>query len=81
MPYWQLFYRAIWATKHREPLMTPDVAPQIYGFLRSKAIGLGATVFVVKRTDDRGGLLMRESSLQYVLDDQIWRQELEALDH
>jgi putative transposase len=52
MPYWQLFYHLIWATKHREPLMTPAVAPEIYGFLRSKAIGLGATVFAVNGVAD-----------------------------
>ena len=52
MPYWQLFYHLIWATKHREPLMTPTVAPEIYGFLRSKAIGLGATVFAVNGVAD-----------------------------
>jgi len=52
MPYWQLFYHVIWATKHREPLLTPDVAPEIYGFLRGKAIGLGATVFAVNGVAD-----------------------------
>jgi len=52
MPYWQLFYHLIWATKRREPLMTPAVAPEIYGFLRSKAIGLGATVFAVNGVAD-----------------------------
>lgn len=52
MPYWQLFYHFIWATKRREPLMTPAVAPEIYGFLRSKAIGLGATVFAVNGVAD-----------------------------
>ena len=52
MPYWQLFYHLIWATKRREPLITPAVAPEIYGFLRSKAIGLGATVFAVNGVAD-----------------------------
>jgi putative transposase len=52
MPYWQLFYHLIWATKRREPLMTSAVAPEIYGFLRSKAIGLGATVFAVNGVAD-----------------------------
>ena len=52
MPYWQLFYHLIWATKLREPLMTPAVAPEIYGFLRSKAIGLGATVFAINGVAD-----------------------------
>jgi putative transposase len=164
MPYWQLFYHLTWATKRREPLMTLAVAPEIYGFLRSKAIGLGATVFAVngvadhvhmivaippriavatfvgqvkgvasakankagltatpfywqeeygvfsfdakrlpnfiayverqqqhhaehtairilERTEDQEGGLLRESALPYVLDDAIWRHELEGLDN
>ena len=164
MPYWQLFYHLIWATKRREPLLTPTVASEIYGFLRSRAIGLGATVFAVngmadhvhmivtvppriavatfigqvkgvasakankagltptpffwqeeygvfsfdtkrlpnfvayverqqqhhaehtaigilERTDDQEGLLIRESSSIYALDDPIWRHELESLDN
>lgn len=52
MPYWQLFYHVVWATKNRIPLLTPKVAPVIHGFLRSKAIGLGATVFALDGTAD-----------------------------
>jgi putative transposase len=52
MPYWQLFYHIVWATKKRTPLLTPDVEPIIYGFLRSKAIGLGATVFALNGVAD-----------------------------
>ena len=47
MPYWQLFYHLVWSTKNREPLITPDVEAIIYNFLRTKAIGLGATVFAI----------------------------------
>lgn len=52
MPYWQLFYHLVWATKNREPLLSPDVEPMIHGFLRSKAIGLGATLFALDGTAD-----------------------------
>ena len=41
MPYWQLFYHLVWSTKHREPLLTPDVEPIVYGYLRSKAVRIG----------------------------------------
>lgn len=44
MPYWQLFYHIVWSTKGREPLLTPDIEPFVFDFLRRKAIGLGATV-------------------------------------
>jgi putative transposase len=58
MPYWQLFYHLVWATKHREPLITPAVAADIYGFLRGKAIGLGATVFAVNGVADHVHLVV-----------------------
>ena len=52
MPYWQLFYHIIWGTKNREPLLTSNVEPVIHGYLRSKAVGLGATVFALDGTQD-----------------------------
>jgi REP element-mobilizing transposase RayT len=47
MPYWRLFYHLVWATKNREPTLTAQVEPIIHGYLRQKAIGLGATVFAL----------------------------------
>ncbi len=52
MPYWQLFYHIVWTTKNRMPLLTSDIEPIIYGFLRSKAVGLGATLFALNGTSD-----------------------------
>lgn len=52
MPYWQLFYHLIWTTKNRQPLLTPEIEPVIYGFLRSKAVGLEATVFALNGVAD-----------------------------
>jgi putative transposase len=52
MPYWQLFYHMVWATKNRDPLLTPDVEPVIYGFLRGKATGLGATIYALNGMAD-----------------------------
>lgn len=52
MPYWQLFYHLVWATKHREPTLTPEIEPIIHGYLRQKAIGLGANVFALNGSVD-----------------------------
>ena len=52
MPYWQLFYHLVWATKDCEPRLTPDFAKVIYGYLRSKAIELGASVFALNGIED-----------------------------
>jgi REP element-mobilizing transposase RayT len=52
MPYWRLFYHMVWSTKDRLPLLTPDVETVIFNLLRSKAIGLDATVFALNSVLD-----------------------------
>jgi putative transposase len=52
MPYWRLFYHAIWATWYREPLVSREVEPVVHDLLRGKAIGLGATVFALNGMED-----------------------------
>ena len=58
MPYWQLFYHIVWSTKNREPLLTPEIEPIIYGYLRAKAIGLGAVVFALNGVLDHVHLVL-----------------------
>lgn len=58
MPYCQLFYHLVWSTKARHPLLTPEVEPIIHGFLRSKAIGLGATLFALDGVMDHVHLVV-----------------------
>ena len=58
MPYWRLFYHAIWATWHRERSITPEAEPIIHNLLRSKAIGLGATVFALNGMEDHVHLVL-----------------------
>lgn len=52
MPYWQLFYHLVWATKQREPLLTAQIEPLVHGFIRSKVIGLGGTLFALNGMAD-----------------------------
>lgn len=52
MPYCQLYYHLVWATKNRQPLLTAVVEPVIHNYVRTKAIGLGATVFAVNGIED-----------------------------
>jgi REP element-mobilizing transposase RayT len=51
MPYWQLFYHLVWATKNREPLLAPNIEPAVYGYLRQKAVALGAVVHALNGTE------------------------------
>ncbi len=52
MPYYQLFYHIVWATKNRLPLLTAQIEPTIHNYVRTKAIGLEATVFAINGIED-----------------------------
>jgi putative transposase len=52
LPYCQLFYHLVWSTKNRQPLLTLKAEPLIHNFLRTKAIGLEATVFALNGLED-----------------------------
>jgi putative transposase len=52
MPYYRLYYHLVWATRGREPLITPDIENEVYNAIRLKAIALGADVFAVNGIDD-----------------------------
>lgn len=58
MPYWQLFYHAIWSTRYREPLISADLEPFLHGLLRGKATGLGAEVFALNGMEDHVHLVI-----------------------
>jgi putative transposase len=58
MPYCQLFYHLVWATKRRQPLLTAEVEPEIHGYLRSKAIGLEAVVYALNGVADHVHLVV-----------------------
>lgn len=40
MPYWRLFYHAVWATKHRLPLIESTWEEDLYGYMWGKATAL-----------------------------------------
>lgn len=52
MPYYELYYHIVWATKHREPLLTVEVEPIIYQYLRFKAYRLEAVVHAMNGVED-----------------------------
>jgi putative transposase len=47
MPYWQLYYHTVWATKNRLPLLIPEAEPFIFSFIQNKALDLEATVYAL----------------------------------
>lgn len=52
MAYWQLYYHIVWATKYREPTITPKREEALFNFIRSKAYGLGGTVHALNGSVD-----------------------------
>lgn len=52
MPYWQLFYHIVWSTKNREPLLTPELEPLVYGLVCGKAHSLEAKVLAINGMAD-----------------------------
>ena len=47
MPYYELYYHIIWATKMREPLITAELEPELHQYLRGKGISIGGIVHAV----------------------------------
>ena len=47
MPYYQLYYHIVWATKNREPLITPELEPELHNYLRGKGMEFGGVVHAV----------------------------------
>jgi putative transposase len=37
MAYWRLFYHFVWTTQDRQPLITPDIEPNLYRWLYNEA--------------------------------------------
>lgn len=52
MAYCRLYYHLVWATKNRESTITAEYESVIYNYLRTKALGLGGTVFAINGVAD-----------------------------
>jgi putative transposase len=48
----QLFFHFVWATKGREPAITPALEPALHGYIRAKCSELGVTVHAVNGMPD-----------------------------
>ena len=52
MPYWQLYYHLVWATKDRAPIITSDIEAQVYHLLRQKMLDLEGLVYALNGMPD-----------------------------
>ncbi len=52
MPFWRLYYHIVWATYKREPLITPEIERDLYGYLIGKSVSQEAIVHAVNGIQD-----------------------------
>jgi len=52
MPYYQLYYHIVWATKERLPLITPELESDLHRYLRGKGLEIGGVVHAVGGVED-----------------------------
>ena len=57
MPYCQLLYHFVWATKDRAPRLTAETEPLLHRLLRVKAVQLGAHVYALNGIEDHVHLI------------------------
>lgn len=53
MPYCELYYHFLWTTRDCEPIVEARIESRLHGYMRRKAIEMGAIVFAVNGTADR----------------------------
>ena len=58
MAYWRLFYHVVWATHERQPLLTPDLEPELHRYLAGKTNALGGILHAVGNTSDHVHLVI-----------------------
>ncbi len=52
MPYWRCYYHIVWATKGREPLITPALERVLFEAVKQKAEALGSSVLAINSVSD-----------------------------
>lgn len=52
LAYWRLYYHIVWATKGRELLITAELEPLLYNYLRGKTISLGGVFHAAGGIED-----------------------------
>jgi len=52
MPYWRCYFHVIWATKNREPLITPDIEKVIFQAAKEKSQTLASPIQAINTVED-----------------------------
>ncbi|MCY7332134.1 MAG: IS200/IS605 family transposase [Pseudanabaena sp. CAN_BIN31] len=52
MAFWRTYYHLIWSTAARQPLITPDIEPELYGYIIGKSDAMGCIVHSINGIED-----------------------------
>ncbi len=52
MSFWRLYYHLVWATKERQPFITPELEQELYGYIIGKANALGCITHAIGGIED-----------------------------
>jgi putative transposase len=52
MSLWRTYYHLIWSTAERQPLITPILEPELYGYIRGKSDFLGCIIHAIGGIED-----------------------------
>ena len=66
--YLSLHYHLVFSTKHREPFITPSIAPRLYEYLGGTVCGLGGQMLICNGMPDHVHLLVRLGATRAVAD-------------
>ena len=52
MALWRTYYHLIWSTSFRQPLVTPEIEQELYGYIIAKSDALGCIVHAINGVPD-----------------------------
>lgn len=52
MPFWKCYYHVIWATHHRQPLLTPEIGAAVADTVWRKSTDLGCEILALNHVAD-----------------------------
>lgn len=58
MPFWRTYFHAVWATKGRQDLITPQIEARLLGAIRATAERAGVAVHAINGTGDHVHVVM-----------------------
>ena len=58
MAFWRLYYHLVWATKERHPLISANVEPVLYDYIKGKGHSLGSIIHAMGGVEDHVHLVV-----------------------